>query len=50
MPVSASIKIYDKATCKKDLSIYEGLNHCAWIERKDVLFDIADWIRDKLPN
>ena len=49
-PVSSSIKIYEKATCKKDLLIYEGLNHCAWPERKEVLSEIGGWILNNLPR
>lgn len=49
-PASSSKKIYEKARCKKDLYLYEGLEHCAWPERKTVMYDVADWVRNNLPG
>lgn len=48
LPVSQSLKLYEKARCPKDLKIYDGAQHCVYYERKQVLSYVADWISAKL--
>jgi 2,6-dihydroxypseudooxynicotine hydrolase len=48
MPISQSVKLYEKAAGPKVLKVYEGGVHCVYYERKQVLSVIADWLTDAL--
>ena len=48
IPVSQSVKLYEKTPGPKDLKIYEGGVHCAYYERKQALSYAADWLSAKL--
>ncbi len=48
IPASQSVKMHDRAPGPKALRIFEGLGHCVYYERPQVLTEIALWMKEQL--
>lgn len=48
IPASQAESMYHRAPGPKDLWIYQGIGHCVYYEKPEVLTDIALWMKENL--